>query len=96
MKIGIPKALLYYYYGPFWKTLFSELGCEVVISDDTNGRIISEGSKITVSEFCVPIKIFNGHVINLTEKGVDFIFIPVFYKLKNEWYARSFWAFRIL
>lgn len=90
MKIGIPKALLYYYYGPFWKTLFSELGCEVVISDDTNGRIISEGSKITVSEFCVPIKIFNGHVINLTEKGVDFIFIPVFYKLKNEWYCPKF------
>lgn len=90
MKIGIPKALLYYYYGPFWKALFSELGFEVVVSDDTNGKIISEGSKITVSEFCVPIKIFNGHVINLAEKNVDYIFVPVFYKLKHEWYCPKF------
>lgn len=90
MKIGIPRALLYYYYFPFWNTLFSELGFEVVVSDETNGKIISEGSKITVSEFCVPIKIFNGHVLNLAEKKVDFIFVPVFYKLKNEWYCPKF------
>lgn len=90
MKIGIPRALLYYYYYPFWNTLFTELGFEVVVSDETNGKIISEGSKITVSEFCVPIKIFNGHVLNLAEKDVDFIFVPVFYKLKNEWYCPKF------
>ncbi len=90
MKIGIPRALLYYYYYPFWNTLFKELGFEVVVSDETNGKIISEGSKITVSEFCVPIKIFNGHVLNLAEKNVDFIFVPVFYKLKNEWYCPKF------
>lgn len=90
MKIGIPKALLYYYYYPFWRTLFTELGCETVVSDDTNGKIISEGSKVTVSEFCVPIKIFNGHVLNLAEKNVDFIFVPVFYKLKSEWYCPKF------
>lgn len=90
MKIGIPRALLYYYYYPFWKTMFEELGCEVVVSDETNGKIISEGSKITVSEFCVPIKIFNGHVLNLAQKKVDLIFIPVFYKLNNEWYCPKF------
>lgn len=90
MKIGIPRALLYYYYYPFWKTMFEELGCEIVLSDETNGKIISDGSKITVSEFCVPIKIFNGHVLNLAEKNVDLIFIPVFYKLNNEWYCPKF------
>lgn len=90
MKIGIPKALLYYYYYPFWRKLFSELGFETVVSDDTNGKIISEGSKVTVSEFCVPIKIFNGHVLNLAEKNVDFIFVPVFYKLRHEWYCPKF------
>lgn len=90
MKIGIPRALLYYYYYPFWKTMFKELGCEIVLSDETNGKIISEGSKITVSEFCVPIKIFNGHVLNLAEKNVDLIFIPVFYKLNKEWYCPKF------
>ena len=25
MKIGLPKALLYYYYAPLWKAFFNEL-----------------------------------------------------------------------
>jgi len=90
MRIGIPRALLYYYYYPFWKTLFEELGCEVVLSDETNGGIISEGSKLTVSEICVPIKLFNGHVLNLDKKNVDYILIPQFHKVKKEWYCPKF------
>lgn len=90
MKIGIPRALLYHYYYPFWKILFEELGCEVVLSDETNSAIVAEGSQVTVSEICVPIKIFNGHVINLDQKNVDYIFIPQFHKVKNEWYCPKF------
>lgn len=94
VRIGIPRALLYYYYYPFWKTLFEELGCTVVVSDETNSKIISEGSKITVSELCVPIKIFNGHVLNLLEKQVDLIFIPHFYQMRKEWYCPKFLGIR--
>ena len=90
MKIGIPRALLYYYYYPFFRTLFEKMGCEVVISDETNSAIISEGGKVTVSELCVPIKIFNGHILNLMEKNVDYIFVPEFIKLKKEWYCPKF------
>lgn len=90
MKIGIPRALLYHYYYTFWKTLFEELGCEVVLSDETNSSIVSEGSKVTVSEICVPIKIFNGHVLNLEKKNVDYILIPQFHKVKKEWYCPKF------
>lgn len=90
MKIGIPRALLYYYYYPFWKTLFEELNCEIVLSDETNAKIVSDGSKVSVSEICVPIKIFNGHVMNLDQKCVDLIFIPQFHKVKKEWYCPKF------
>ena len=90
MKIGLPRALLTYYYYPFWKTMFSELGAEVVLSDETNSKIISEGATVTVSELCVPIKIFNGHLLNLLEKDVDFIFLPRFVKMKREWYCPKF------
>ncbi|WP_427338245.1 acyl-CoA dehydratase activase-related protein [Caloranaerobacter sp. DY30410] len=76
MKIGIPKALLYYYYGPFWETFFEELGMEVVVSEDTNKKLINEGIKASVPEICVPIKIFIGHCIDLTKKDVDYIFVP--------------------
>ena len=91
MKIGLPAALMHYYYYPLWKTLFEELGAEVVVSDDTTGDMLSEGIKVSVSELCVPIKMFNAHVINLLEKGVDYCFVPRFVSLKGkEWYCPKF------
>ena len=33
MKIGLPRALVHYYYYPLWKKLFETLGAEVVVSD---------------------------------------------------------------
>ncbi len=76
MKIGIPKALLYYYYYPLWKAFFEELGHEVIVSSTTNKFSINEGSKVSVPEICVPIKVYNGHVLELLDKGVDYIFAP--------------------
>lgn len=90
MRIGIPRALLSFYYYPFWKTMFSELGHDIVLSDETNSKIISEGGTVTVSELCVPIKIFNGHILNLLQKNVDFIFVPRFIKMNKEWYCPKF------
>ncbi|WP_339061297.1 acyl-CoA dehydratase activase-related protein [Tepidibacillus marianensis] len=76
MKIGIPRALLYYYYFPFWKSFFEELGADVIVSDETNKGIVNRGVRESVAEICVPIKIFIGHSLNLLKKGVDYIFIP--------------------
>lgn len=90
IKVGLPKALLNYYYYPFWKTMFDELGFETVLSDDTNSAIIEKGAGVTVSELCVPIKIFNGHVVNLIEKKVDYIFVPRFVRMGKEWYCPKF------
>lgn len=76
MKIGIPRALLYYYYFPLWRTLFQELGHEVVVSGSTNKTIVDNGIKLSVPEICVPIKIFNGHVQDLVAREVDYVFVP--------------------
>ena len=90
MKIGIPRALLYYYYFPFWNTLFTECGCTVVVSDETNKKIISDGSRVTETEMCVPIKIFNGHVSQLLSKDVDYIFVPQMHTVSKEYYCPKF------
>ena len=90
MKIGIPRALLYYYYFPLWKTLFTELGCEVVVSDETNKKIISEGAHVTETEMCVPIKIYNGHVSQLLSTDVDYVFVPQMHTVGNEYYCPKF------
>jgi len=76
MKIGVPRALMYQYYYPFWLKLFRELGFEVVVSDRTTKALVQPGITATVAEICLPIKIYNAHVINLMEKGVDYIFVP--------------------
>ncbi|MGI6065305.1 MAG: acyl-CoA dehydratase activase-related protein [Bacillota bacterium] len=76
MKIGVPRALLYYYYFPLWQKMLFSLGHEVVVSPETNKEIVDLGVKKSVPEICVPIKIFNGHVENLVKKNVDFVFVP--------------------
>ncbi len=75
MKVGIPRALFYYYYFPFWKTFFESLGQEVVLSGPTNKKILKDGIKTTVDDACLPVKVFHGHVVELCKK-TDVIFIP--------------------
>ncbi len=75
MKIGIPRALLYYYYFPLWKTFYEELGYEIILSPKTNKNILDLGVKTCVDEACLPIKVFHGHVESIKNK-VDFLFIP--------------------
>lgn len=91
MKIGIPRALLYYYYYPLWKTFFEQLGCEVITSGKTTKELIDKGIKASVPEICVPIKILNGHALELLESGVDYIFIPRMMSIrKGEFFCPKF------
>lgn len=74
--IGIPRGLLYYYFAPYWETFFKELGYEILLSSETNKNVLDNGIKYSVDEACLPVKVFFGHVIDLKDKNVDYIFIP--------------------
>ena len=76
MEIGIPRALLFYTYYPFWHGFLTKLGIKIVLSDHTTKQTMSSGSALVVSETCLPVKIYAGHVLNLLEKGVKKIFVP--------------------
>jgi len=86
-KIGIPRAMSYYQNFPFYYGFFEKLGIDVVVSDKTTNKTINSGCKYVVSETCLPIKVFVGHVINLLDKGIFDIFIPsiqsIGYKINN-------------
>ncbi len=75
MKVGIPKGLLYYKYYPFIQTFLEELGAEIIVSQDTNKKILNEGVKYAVDEACLPIKVFHGHVASIKDE-CDVIVIP--------------------
>jgi len=88
IKIGIPRALLYYQYHPMWHTFFTELGAEVVVSPPTTPTMVDEGSARVVADTCLPVKIFLGHVLHLIEK-CDCLFIPAIRSVKPKVYNCS-------
>lgn len=75
MKVGIPRGLLYYKYYPFIETFLKELKAEIIVSQDTNKRILNEGVKHAVDESCLPIKVFHGHVASIKDQ-CDLVIVP--------------------
>lgn len=75
MKIGIPKAFYYYRYGTLWCAFFRALGCEVILSPDTNKEFLTQGSKLSIDEGCLSLKIYLGHVQWLMDR-CDLVFVP--------------------
>jgi len=75
MKIGIPRALQYYFYDELWSAFFDNLGFETVLSPPTNKEIVKKGIANSIDEACFSSKIFIGHVEHLLDK-CDTIFIP--------------------
>ncbi|NLF83236.1 MAG: hypothetical protein GX568_04540 [Candidatus Gastranaerophilales bacterium] len=77
MKIGIPRGMNFYNYYPFWHGFFNYLGIEVVLSSKTTKKTVISGSELVVSETCLPVKIFMGHILDLIDnKGCDVIYVP--------------------
>ncbi len=85
-RIGIPRVLNIWDDFPFWNTLFTSCGFEVVLSDPSTQELVTKGYSSVMSEnICFPAKITNGHIINLVEKGVDRIFYPKIRYTKGEY-----------
>lgn len=89
MQIGIPRAMSYYNYFPFWYGFFEALGIKVIVSDKTTKQTMSTGSALVVSETCLPVKVYVGHILNLLEKGVDKIFVPSIQSIDHKIYNCS-------
>ena len=75
IKIGIPRGLYYYKYNILWKEFFKELGCDIIVSPETNFEILENGKKYSASEMCLSLKIYIGHVFYLKDK-VDYVLVP--------------------
>lgn len=76
-RVGVPRALLFHEVYPFWQTLLTELGCEIILSQPTNKQTIHEGAERSVAETCFPMKVALGHLLSLAEKkDLDFVWLP--------------------
>ena len=76
-SIGIPRALMVFYQQfPFWRTFFEQLGFTVVVSKESDKSLVTKSIETITTETCLPVELMHGHVIDLIEKGVDYIFLP--------------------
>ncbi len=76
-KIGLPMGLNMYELLPFWHTLLTNLGFEVVTSGISDKKVYSKGNKTIPSDtICFPAKLVHGHIQKLIDAGIKTIFYP--------------------
>lgn len=75
--IGIPMGLNMYEMLPFWYTLFTRLGFNVVTSPNSSRKLYLSGQHTIPSDtVCFPAKLMHGHIESLLKEDVDAIFYP--------------------
>jgi predicted CoA-substrate-specific enzyme activase len=85
IQIGIPRVLNMYENFPFWHSLFSNCGFQVVLSDESSHQLYKKGVGALMSDnICFPAKLAHGHIVNLIEKKVNRIFLPFVVYEKSE------------
>jgi predicted CoA-substrate-specific enzyme activase len=75
-RIGIPRALHFFEFFPYWRAFFETLGFEIVNSDLSDHDIVEAALEKFSAETCFPVKMVFGHIDNLIKKKVDYIFLP--------------------
>ena len=81
--LGLPRAMYFHELMPFFKTFWTALGFETVLSEKSNKKLIHRGCEVVVSEPCFPTKVGHGHLLDLVDKGVKRIFLPSVVDLPN-------------
>ncbi len=84
VTVGIPRAMTFFDLYPLWKAFFTEIGCNVVLSAPTNKDIVRRGAEAMTSETCMPVAVAHGHVLDLLESDVDYVFVPSVVNLEHE------------
>lgn len=82
-RVGFPRGLLYYYFKDMWETFFVKLGAEVILSSPTNKITKERGVLETLDDECYSTKLYHGHVLDLADKDLDYLFVPRFASRKK-------------
>lgn len=85
VRIGIPRILNMYENYPFWHTLLTEAGFEVVLSAASQVARYEQCLYAVMSDnICFPAKLAHSHIADLQQRKVDRILMPyVVYEQKE-------------
>jgi predicted CoA-substrate-specific enzyme activase len=81
--VGIPRALFTFGMFSMFHEIFKDLGFNVILSEPTSEKTIALGQEYSLDETCYPVKLINGHVAELVNKKVDYIFFPDLYTVDH-------------
>jgi predicted nucleotide-binding protein (sugar kinase/HSP70/actin superfamily) len=76
VSIGVPMAMYSWDMLPLWRRFFRDCGFNVVVSTETNRKTVRMGMDCVVAEPCFPIIVAHGHVADLVDRKVDYIWLP--------------------
>lgn len=77
IRIGLPRGLGIYEDFPFWCTLLTACGFEVVLSKSSTNRLYEQGIRSVMADnICFPAKLMHGHILDLIDRHVDRILYP--------------------
>ena len=74
--VGVPLSLVMFKFFPLVNAFFRHLGYNVILSDPTSEETIRLSQQYAKGETCYPVKLIYGHMMQLAEKDVDYIFLP--------------------
>lgn len=84
LTVGIPYVLVIHKFFPMANAFFKSLGFNVLLTDPSNEETIRLSQKHAQGETCYPVKLIYGHMAQLIEKKVDYIFLPSVRTMKHE------------
>jgi predicted nucleotide-binding protein (sugar kinase/HSP70/actin superfamily) len=88
--IGVPRASLNLGgVGAFAISFLENIGFNIVVSDETNETIKKRGVAASKSNFCFPIKVAYGHILDLVDKEVNFIWMPSYHDMPKTAFRKS-------
>ena len=82
--VGVPFALMIHKFFPMANAFFTSLGFNVVLTDPTSEETIRLAQQTAQGETCYPVKLIYGHIQQLIDQKVDYIFLPSIHTMKHE------------
>jgi predicted CoA-substrate-specific enzyme activase len=82
--VGIPFVLMIHKFFPMAHAFFTSLGYNVLLTDPTSEETIRLSQQLAQGETCYPVKLIYGHMQQLIDQKVDYIFLPTIHTMKHE------------
>lgn len=81
--IGIPLTLIMFKFFPLANAFFKSLGYNVILSHPSNEETIELAQNYAHGETCYPVKLLYGHMMELSKRKVDYIFLPRIHTIRH-------------